>query len=335
MRGRTAFAAALAGLLFLAGAAPAATDLGGERIATNAGAFLKIGVGAKAVGLGEAFTAVADDPSALFWNPAGITNLPRREAYVSHTEWVADIGYDYAAYVTPLPYFGGISAGIQAGTLRTEMMETTEYQPYGTGREFTYSDLFLGVAAARMFTDKLAIGFGFKYIRENYGAAIDGPVVNTWCADFGTYYRIGARDAVFAVTLLNFGPSWRPSGNYVEYAGDAYGQERGFEDFAPPTSFRAAFSGMIWENGDFRQIGVLEMSRPPDNSESYKIATEVVYRKTLAIRTGYDLTADEFKWSGGMGLLLETGGLSERIDYAFTESEFLGRVDRISAGVGF
>jgi hypothetical protein len=77
------------------------------------------------------------------------------------------------------------------------------------------------------------------------------------------------------------------------------------------------------------------MSRPPDNSESYKLATEVVYRKTLALRTGYDLTADELKWSGGMGLLIQAGGLSERIDYAFTESEFLGRVDRISAGVGF
>jgi hypothetical protein len=334
MNGKRTIAVAAA-LLLLAGGASAGGDLGAVRVATNAGSFLKIGVGAKAVGLGEAFTAIADDPTALFWNPAGITNLARREAHVSHTEWIADIGYDYFAYAQPLPYFGGIGAGIHVGTLRTEMMETTEYQPYGTGREFTYSDLFIGVGAARMFTDKLSIGLGLKYIRESYGAAIGGPVVNTWCADFGTFYRLGAREAVFSVALLNFGPNWRPSGTYVEYGGDAYGEERDFESFAAPTSFRAAVSGLLWEGSDLRQIGIIEMSRPPDNTETYKLATEIVYQKTLALRTGYILNADDLNWSGGMGLVLEAGGFTERIDYAFTRSEFLGRVDRISLGLGF
>jgi len=334
MREKRILVAAL--LLLLASAAAwGASDLGGERVATNAGAFLKIGVGAKAAGLGEAFASVADDASALFWNPAGITNLPGRELHLSHVEWIADIGYDYFAYAQPIPYFNGMNAGIHVGTLRTEMMETTEYQPYGTGREFTYSDFFVGVAAARMFTDKLAIGLGLKYVREEYGASIGGPAIDTWCADFGTFYRIGARDAVFSVTLLNFGPDWKPDGTYVEYAGDAVGEERDFESFAPPTSFRASVSGILWEKRNFRQIGVVEMNRPPDNSESYKLATEVLYLKTLALRTGYHLNADELKWSGGMGVLLDLGGLREKVDYAFTRSEYLGRVDRISLGIGF
>ncbi|MFH1681468.1 MAG: PorV/PorQ family protein [Candidatus Eisenbacteria bacterium] len=326
---------ALLAALLAAGTAPAASDLGAVRVATNAGSFLKIGVGAKAVGLGEAFTAVADDPSALFWNPAGITNLARREAYVSHTEWIADIGYDYFAYVQPFPYLGGFAAGIHMGTLRTEMMETTEYQPYGTGREFTYSDLFIGVGAARNFTDKLSIGAGLKYVRESYGAAVGGPVVNAWCADFGTFYRLGARDAVFSVTLLNFGPNWKPSGSYLEYGGDPFGEEREYGSFAPPTSFRAALAGMIWESADLRQIGAFEMSRPPDNTETYKVATEVLYRRILALRTGYNLNADELKWSGGVGLSIDLAGYSEKVDYAFTRSELLGRVDRISLGVSF
>jgi hypothetical protein len=322
-------------LLLAGGSAHGASSLGGERVATNAGAFLKIGVGAKAVGLGEAFAAVADDPTVLFWNPAGLTNLPGRQVHFSHTSWIADIGYEYIAYTQPLPYLGEANVGFHIGTLRTDMMETTEYAPYGTGREFTYSDLFIGVAAARRFTDKLSIGVGLKYIRENYGAAIDGPVVNTWSADFGTFYEIGVRGAVFSVTFRNFGPDWKPSGTYVDFGGDEFGTEREFQEFAPPTSFTAGVSTMLWEIQGLRQIGVLEMSRPPDNSESYRIATEVVYEEMLALRTGYNLNADELKWSGGIGLQLETGGMTDRIDYAFTYSEFLGRVDRISLGVGF
>ncbi|MFH1278839.1 MAG: PorV/PorQ family protein [Candidatus Eisenbacteria bacterium] len=332
---RTGTAMTAIALLLGAGAAEGASSLGGERVATNAGAFLKIGIGAKAVGLGEAFTAIADDATALYWNPAGLVNLPRREAYFSHTSWIADIDYEYMAYAQPLNYLGGISVGLHVGTLRTNMMETTEYQPYGTGREFSYSDLFVGVGAARNFTDKLSIGFGLKYVRENYGAAIGGPVVNTWAADFGTFYHIGFREAVFSVALLNFGPEWRPSGSFLEYGGDAIPQERDFESFAPPTAFKAGLAGLIWENSEFRQIAVIEMNRPPDNSETYRLATEVEYRGALALRTGYSLNADELKWSGGIGVRLDTARFTDRIDYAFTESDYLGRVDRISLGVGF
>lgn len=315
--------------------AEGASSLGGERVATNAGAFLKIGVGAKAVGLGEAFTAVADDATALFWNPAGLANLPRREAHFSHTSWIADIDYEYLAYAMPLDYLGGISVGLHVGTLRTDMMETTEYEPYGTGRQFTYSDLFIGVGAARRFTDKLSIGLGLKYVRENYGAAIAGPVTNTWTADFGTFYHIGFQEAVFSVALLNFGPEWKPGGSYLEYAGDAIPQDRDYESFAPPTSFKAAFAALLWETPELRQIGVIEMNRPPDNSETYHLATELEYRGILALRTGYSLNADELKWSGGLGVRLDAGGFTDRIDYAFTTSDYLGRVDRISLGVGF
>jgi len=322
-------------LLGAAGVARAGSGLGSERVGTASGSFLKIGVGAKAVGLGEAFTAVADDATTVFWNPAGLTNLEGRHAHFSHAAWIADIDYEYIAYAQSLPYLGGLNAGIQIGSLRTDMMETTIYQPYGTGREFTYSDLFIGVAAARRFTDKLSLGIGVKYIRENYGSAIGGPVVNTFSADFGTYYFLGAREAVFAVTLRNFGPEWQPDGTYIEYGGDDLGQEKDFQKNSSPTSFQAGFQARIWSNDMFRQIGVIEMSRPPDNSEAFRIATELTYMDMLALRTGYNLNADELKWSGGLGVLLETSGVTNRVDYAFTYSEYLERIDRISWGVEF
>ena len=81
---RRALAITLALAAFAAGSAHAQFRLGEQRIGTSSGTFLRIGVGARAVGLGESFVAVANDPSAIYWNPAGLASLQRREFAFSH-----------------------------------------------------------------------------------------------------------------------------------------------------------------------------------------------------------------------------------------------------------
>jgi hypothetical protein len=94
MRGR---ATALLGLL-LALFAP------GPASATKyAGEFLKIQVGARALGMGGAFTAVADDATAPWWNPAGMVYLPYREILPQHAEKFGSlVTHDYVGAVFPL-----------------------------------------------------------------------------------------------------------------------------------------------------------------------------------------------------------------------------------------
>src|SRR5512140_3342709 len=62
---------------------------------TTAAPFLTIGQGARALGMGSAFVAVADDPSAMYWNPAGIADLNGVNVVVEHTNWIADLQYEY------------------------------------------------------------------------------------------------------------------------------------------------------------------------------------------------------------------------------------------------
>src|SRR5690349_23851614 len=69
-------------------------SLGGQRAGTSSATFLRIGIGARAVGMGETFVAVANDPSAIYWNPAGLASLQRREVMASHVDWPADVHYD-------------------------------------------------------------------------------------------------------------------------------------------------------------------------------------------------------------------------------------------------
>ena len=90
---------ALAVLGTIAGPARAADVF--EKVGTFDGQFLKIGIGARASGMGGAFVAVADDPSAVFWNPAGLARLDtdKTSVMVNHIEWPASVNVDQATLV--------------------------------------------------------------------------------------------------------------------------------------------------------------------------------------------------------------------------------------------
>ena len=62
--------------------------LGGQRAGISTAQFLKIGVGGRAAALGEAFIAVANDASALYWNPAGLVQFEENQVMFSHNSWV-------------------------------------------------------------------------------------------------------------------------------------------------------------------------------------------------------------------------------------------------------
>src|SRR6266571_4963191 len=65
--------------------------------------FLKIPVGARAVGMGGAFVGVADDATAPFWNPAGMVYLPYKETFLQHAEQFGSlVNHNFGAAVFPM-----------------------------------------------------------------------------------------------------------------------------------------------------------------------------------------------------------------------------------------
>ncbi len=90
-------------LLALGGLVPAAwaTD-------KFAGEFLKLPVGARALGMGSAFVALSDDATAVYWNPAGLVFAEQRQAWAEHAEQFGDlVNHDFLAYEQPLAATGG------------------------------------------------------------------------------------------------------------------------------------------------------------------------------------------------------------------------------------
>ena len=75
---------------------------------TAAAQFLKIGVGARAMGMGGAFVAATNDAYSLYWNPAALTKINKVTLAGVYTNWFADIDHQFLAFVIPIDANSGI-----------------------------------------------------------------------------------------------------------------------------------------------------------------------------------------------------------------------------------
>ncbi|HCJ66787.1 MAG TPA: hypothetical protein DHV62_05530 [Elusimicrobia bacterium] len=121
-------------------------------------AFVNIGYGARPMGLGGAYTAVADDVNAILWNPAGLTQLTKRQVTFMQTKQLNLIPYSFAAYGQPVPWYN-LFAG--AGFIYSGDDALKETSLYISG-------------ARQLFIDFLNIGASFKYRSASYGNNSDG-----------------------------------------------------------------------------------------------------------------------------------------------------------------
>jgi hypothetical protein len=153
---------------------------GEERRGTYGAAFLKIGLGARAAGMGGAFTAVADDGSAIYWNPAGLAQLKKREILAVHTRMFEEIEYEYLAYIHPLRK---VCIGVGIGYLHIGGIERR-----GSGDEllgyFEARDMGLTFAIASKMKD-LLFGVSLKGIRQE----IDLEMGDGYGVDAGIIYK--------------------------------------------------------------------------------------------------------------------------------------------------
>src|SRR5687767_7862948 len=119
-----------------------------SKTGTTIGQSLLIEPSARIAGMGNAGVALYDGLYSVFWNPAAIGRNSRYGVQVSHSEWLADIRYDYVAGVVPVPKWGNFYATVTALNSGEIDVRTVD-QPLGTGERYTVSDVALGLGFGR------------------------------------------------------------------------------------------------------------------------------------------------------------------------------------------
>jgi len=306
-------------------------DLGGQRRGTSAAQFLKIGQGSRGLGMGEAFVAIANDAEALYWNPAGLTNFDKHSVFFSHTQWLVEVQLEYAGFVYHLNSTNAV--GVALTFLHTdEMKETTEFQPLGTGRYFTFSDFLLSFTYARRMTDKFSFGISTKWMQEN----IAELTMRSLLFDLGIFYNTGWRTTRFGVVISNFGSDMEPTGN-ITYRNleNAEVTVNSFQSFPPPIIFRIGLAADLYTGKNQILTGSVQLNHPNDNKENLNFGLEYGWRKTLFLRAGYKSAQIEENLSFGFGIQTLIAGFGFKLDYAYTNFGRLGYVNRFSAKIEF
>lgn len=307
-----------------AGAGDLIRLFGEENVGTTSGLFLRIPVGARAVAMGKAYSALANDGSAPFWNPAGIVRTPGLQNYfANHVAYTADIDIDYFAVHRRGQNFG---MGLTMGALRSgEITRTDEYHPDGTGSTFNANQFFLGFTLARAMTDRFSIGGTVKYYQEN----LDQFQIKSVLADLGIFYYLGWGDSRVGFSVRNFGSDLKPGGS----PSDAPIENTAITDFQsfPAPTVGAFGTARTWRLAeDISLLTSMDFSHPSDYKESFCLGSELGLRSLLFLRGGYETSRSEGGPSGGFGLNIKRKGFLVKIDYAYNDLGTFGGIHYLS-----
>jgi len=316
------------------------------KVGTASAQFLKIGIGARAVAMGEAYAALANDATALYWNPAGLTQLKHLSITLNHTEWFADIAHDFIGVA--LPWGPSGSLGLSVTALNTPEQEvTTVREPDGTGLFYDVSDVAIGVTYARSLTDRFSTALTVKYVRQNaYNESASAVAI-----DIGTLLETGYRSLKVGMCMSNFGGSMQLDGRDLiantdidkDIAGNYNTDARlKTEPWPLPLNFRVGLAlDLVGDSRTFvpaeshRLTLAIDGNHPNDNRERVNFGMEYAWRETFFARIGYKSKYDVEDWTYGGGLRIDLGKSNLNLDYALVDFGNLGKVSRFSLGLSF
>ena len=315
-----------------------------SKVGTTAAPFLAIEVGSRAIGMGGAFVAVANDASALYWNPAGIARLPGGAITLNHTEWLADVSFEYAGIALNLGSIGALGLSFTALNMDDMDVRTVTY-PEGTDEKFGVSDWAIGTHYARNLTDRFSIGFTAKYINQK----LWHMNASSFALDIGTLFTTQFNGMTVGMSISNFGNKMQLLGSDTQVPIDIAPNKEGnnskivgnmrTEKWSLPLIFRFGVSMNVIDNYNYRWTVAVDAMHPNDNTEYINLGTEYAIRNMFFIRAGYKNlymkdSEEGLTLGGGLAYKLYSN-IRLKIDYAYADFGILDQVQRFSLALEF
>ena len=316
---------------------------GVNKTGTTAAKFLSIGVGSKAVGMGGAYTSIANDATAMYWNPAGVSFYNTKEVYFNHANWIADISFDYFGITIPT---GGKSIiGFNITSVTMDEMEVTRYGNEDTGETFRAADYAFGSTFSVNLTDRFSLGFNGKYIQQSIanshagGLALD--IGTLFATPFG--FRLGS-------SISNFGPKLNMTGDDLLIGADVDENIDGNNEsvtstlstdhFDLPLVLRIGISDGIKFGGKNEFIWSLDTVSPNDNANYINAGASIsLMDNLLSTYIGLNslfLKDSNKEFAFGFGLRLPKNiAKGIVINYSYEAMKFLGNSQQLSISFNY
>ncbi len=315
----------------------AAALAGGTSVGKYAGEFISIGVGGRALGMGGAFVALANDVSAGYWNPAGLSHINYPQLMLMHDERFGSlVNYDYGALALP----SGTNASWGFSVLRLGVDDIIDNREAGLDingnptvdplrvrgydqskiKHFNAADWAFYLTYSKKQAEDFSYGANLKIIRRDLGDASATGIG----LDIGVWYSpmdnvmLGANLQDVTTTFLAWNTGTNELISPTMKIGSAYFIEAFGGRFAPAIDFDIRFENR--KSASTFALGPVSFDP--------HIGTEFMVQDAVAFRIGYN---DVKQWSLGAGLHLP----KLNIDYSYVQfaqdpQQSLGQTHRIS-----
>ncbi len=322
--------------VMLLGAGQFVLAKGVTKTGTTAAKFLSIGIGPRAIAMGGAFTATANDATAMYWNPAGIDLAENNQFVFTQTNWFVDIKVNYVGAIFKAGLLGTVGVNMTAVTM-SDMEVTTEKNPEGTGDYFSAGMYAFGVTFARHLTQKFVIGANVKLIRETISQSSAVGVA----MDLGTMFTTPFYGIRLSTSISNYGSKMHIQGDdlLIQHDPDPNiaGDNSNLNAFYETDQFELPLRLQIGLARDFqlfegqRLTLAVEAAHPNDNSEYMNIGGELaLFHERVFIRGGFKSLFMKDREEGlTLGVGYKTPRLGQfnlQLDYSFQDHVHLGDV---------
>jgi len=282
---------------------------------------------ARSTGMGESYVSVANEANAVFWNPAGLSNIKSYDFSASYVDYFMDVSH--MAIAAAYNYEGIGTFALQAimtdiGDISVTRVDqlgrdpiTGVYNPGLTGETVSPSSQLFGLSFARSVTDKFSFGLSVKYAHEDLVEKQTGSIM----FDGGILYDTGYKSLRFGISLRHFGPE-------IKFIDKSY---------PLPQTLTLGISGYLFAPENYLIAGIedqsllfsYDLSQPRDYSQQHQVGMEYSFNDMLFLRGGYKINYDEEDISLGAGVAYK----NYKIDYSYNNyGEYLGSVHRFTIG---
>ncbi len=275
-----------------------------KKAGTTIGQVLEFGVGARACAMGEAFTGVADDSSAVYWNPAGIAQIQDLEFNFMHNDWFQGIRYEFVSTVLPLEEEMG-AVGFSGIILKVDDIVGRDTNGNLTSN-FEAKDSVLCLSFGQMWNEKLMWGATVKQVNLK----IENNKTDKIAFDLGGLYKFEEWGITLSAVIQNIGSKMK----FIQ------------KDERLPLTFRL---GVSYKLPQKNILLALDIGKAVSTSDiKFNLGAEYSLIPILKLRGGYN--GNDFTTGVGFKIkdILE-------LDYVYIPYGELGDTQRISLTTKF